>query len=194
MGETSSTIAMEYHKALRTEIVARFQMRDQILIAYLGASGALLGYGLQKIDPNNARNFLPYLLILLPFLSLGAISMVAQHQDQITAYYQYFCTEMRSSLSEVDQKVAMFYMSKAAQENTRHNLRILFVSQLLIMCGPPVLVILLNAPYPSRPWNEKTSLLVAAVLLTALTVWRTLASMLYRSSVMSRLFALRQSE
>lgn len=163
------------------------------MIAYLGASGALLGYGLQKLDPNNTRVFLPYLLILLPFLSLGALSMVAQHQDQVTAYYQYFCTELRHSLSADDQKVAMFYLSKAAEEHTRHILRTLFVSQLLIMCGPPILVMFLNAPYSNR-WDEKDSMLATCLVLTILTIWRTYSSMRYRSSVMKRLFVSRSSE
>jgi hypothetical protein len=128
-----TAVALEYYKALRAEIVSRFQMRDQVMLGYLAATGTLLGFVFTK---ENSSHLLPYLLVLFPFLSLGALSMVAQHQDQITAYYEYFCTELRSSLSKNEQTVAMFYLSKAAQEHTRHILAMLFISQTIIMCGP----------------------------------------------------------
>jgi hypothetical protein len=105
-----------------------FAMRDKIIIAYLGATGALLAFGFEKLDVSSNQHFLLYLLMLTLFLSLGALSMVATHQDQVSAYYQYFCTELRSSLSESEQRVVMLYLSKAAQEHTKHILAMLFTA------------------------------------------------------------------
>jgi hypothetical protein len=188
----TTRIALEYYKALRSEIVARFQMRDRIMIAYLGATGALLGLGLEKVhDVPSDQQLLQSLLVLLPFLSLGAVSMVAQHQDQVTAYYQYFSTELRASLSDREKSIAMFYSSRAAQEHTPHILGMLFVSQLLLMCGPPVFAMFLNTPYLESGWTTKESMLVVGLLLTILTGWRVWSSMQYRTSVMKRLFAVR---
>ena len=168
------------------------------MIANLAATGTLLGFGFEKgfekVDAPGSQNFVVSLLVLLPFLSLGALSMVAQHQDQVTAYYQYFCTELRASLSEAEQQVAMFYLSKAAQEHTQHILQMLFVSQTLIMCGPPVLVIFLNAPYFESGLTSKDSLFLVGLGLTVLTGWRSWYSMKYRSAVMDRLFRLQAAQ
>jgi hypothetical protein len=170
-------------------------MRDRIMIAYLAATGALLGFGVEGREGPSNLNLHVYLLVILPFLSLGALSMVAQHQDQVTAYYQYFSTELRTSLSGAEKDVVMFYLSKAAQEHTSHILGMLFISQLLIMCGPPVLVMVMNAPYSFLSgWTPKESMLVVALVLTALTAWRTWSSLRYRTAVMKRLFAERSAQ
>jgi hypothetical protein len=180
----ASRIALEYYRALRKEIIARFQMRDRILLAYLTATGVLLGLGTQD------AKLLDSLLVLIPFLSFGACTMVAHHSDQVTAYYQYFCTELQPSLSPRDRDVKMFYLSKVAQEHTTHILLTLFCSQIALLCGPPIFVAILNWPYDFKIWGEKETLLAVGTALTFFTAWRAWSSLRYRSGVMKRLFAL----
>jgi hypothetical protein len=189
-----SRLALKYYKALRAEIVSRFEMRDKVIVGYLAAIGALLTVGFSKVDSSGNQNLLSSLLVVVPFLSLGALSMVAQHQDQVTAYYQYFCTELRSSLSEKEQTVPMFYESRTAQDHTRHILRTLFISQFLIMCGPPILVIFLNVPYFSKGWTIKEYLLIVSLALTILTAVRAEASRRRRGKVMKELFVQRETQ
>jgi hypothetical protein len=189
-----SRLALEYYKALRTEIVSRFEMRDKVILGYLAAIGTLLTLGFSKLDSSGNENLLSSLLVVVPFLSLGALSMVAQHQDQVTAYYQYFCTELRSSFSEKEQTVPMFYLSRTAQEHTGHILWMLFMSRFLIMCGPSIFVIFLNAPYFYKGWTIKEYLLIVGLALTILTALRTEASRRHRGDVMKRLFSQRDTE
>jgi hypothetical protein len=195
MQEQNSTtqVAPEYYKALRAEIVARYQMRDQIMIAYLGATGTLLSFALQKLQSGDQR-LVQSLLVLLPFLSLGALSMIAQHQEQVTAYYQYFVIELRQFLPEPERDIAMFYMSKAAQQHTHHILRMLFIPQLLIMCGPPILAVFLSLPYFAKGWSIKESLLAVGVIFTCLTAFRVWSSMHYRTAVMNILSSINAVE
>jgi hypothetical protein len=79
----STQIALEYHQALRAEILERLKMRDRILLGYLAAASALVGYGLEKPD------YLPRFAFILPFLALGSALTIAQHQDQIVVFNQY---------------------------------------------------------------------------------------------------------
>jgi hypothetical protein len=111
----ASRTALEYYRALRKEIVARLQMRDRVLLAYLGAIGVLLGLG--SSHEAGSEQLRRSLLVLLPFLSFGASTMVTHHSDQITAYYQYFCTELRPSLSPPEREVTMFYLSKVCPQS-----------------------------------------------------------------------------
>ena len=48
-------------------------MRDRIMIAYLAATGALLGFGVEGREGPSNLNLHVYLLVILPFLSLGAL-------------------------------------------------------------------------------------------------------------------------
>jgi len=187
MSEPSATtrVVLQYMQELRAEVIERLKMRDAIMIAYLAGTGALLGFGVEHPATGQLRE---YLLILVPFLSLGAISIVTQHQDQIAAFNQYLTNELNLCLPPAERSVVMFNNSLAAKEHTMHNLWLVLIAQFLLMCGPPVVAILINGPYAFRPWTNKNWLLSANVMITALVAWRVGYSLYYRRKIMQSIF------
>jgi hypothetical protein len=160
-------------------------MRDAIMIAYLGATAALFGVALGKGPIPVIEH--PGLLLVVPFLALGACSIVTLHQDQSTAYYQYFAIELRECMAPDDQRVTSFYMSRTAGEHTIHILRTLFISQLLLLCGPAVVAVMMNSVLLGRS-RGSTALFITSAGVTILSGWRAWSSMKYRNRVMERLF------
>jgi hypothetical protein len=175
-------VALEYHKALRTEIIERLKMRDNALLAYLGASGALLGYGMKE------GKFVNSLLIILPFLALGAAAIIIQHQDQIIGIYEYLTLELVKHLPEGGKRVITFNESKAASEHFRPNISMGFLAQILLICGPPVFAIVVNLADSPGPWTRAAdTYLILGIVLNGITVGWLWSSMRYRSVTMSRL-------
>ena len=136
----STQIALEYHKALRAEIIERLKMRDRILLGYLAAASALVGYGVEKPD------YLPRFAVILPFLALGSAITIAQHQDQIVAFnqYIYITVELAKHLPSGADKVITFNESEAARQHLAHNLWMNLTAQLILLCGPPIFIAFLK--------------------------------------------------
>jgi hypothetical protein len=178
-------IAFDYHRSLRDEIIERYKMRDAIMIAYLAATAALFGVALGKSSTQALDH--PLLLLLVPFLALGACSIVTLHQDQFTAYYQYFATELRDCMAPDDQGVTSFYASRTAKEHTPRILFTLFISQLVLLCGPAVVAVLMNLALLSHSWGSN-ALFGTSTAVTILTGWRAWDSKRYRTRVMKKLF------
>lgn len=175
-------VALEYHKALRAEIIERLKLRDHILLAYLGATGALVGFAFEHPDLK------PSLLVVLPFLGLGGATMVAQHQDQIVAYNRYITKDLAHYLpAGVEEKVPDFYGSETARDHLKRNLWMNFVSQLIVLCGPPIFAVILNQPHLADGWAMKDTYTVLGLGLTAATAGRLWLSLAFRHKVMAKL-------
>ena len=113
MSETTQ-VALEYHKALRAETVERLKMRDRILLGYIAAASALVGYSLEHLHDVSP------LVLILPFLALGSAITIAQHQDQIVAFNQYITRELADHLPSAAEKVITFNESDAARQHLAH--------------------------------------------------------------------------
>jgi len=189
--ETSNKVALEYFKALRTEIIERLKMRDKVLLGFLAASGALIAFGL---DAKNVE-FKPWLLAVIPFLSVGAATTIAQHQDQIVAFNQYIALQLGPHSASGVDGVVDFNQSEAAGQALDHNLRMNFIAQLFLLCGPSIFVLVTSyfvqaSPVADSPAQDRrlTLLLpVLGLLLTLLAAGRIFGSFRYRSRVMKSL-------
>jgi hypothetical protein len=182
-GSPATEVALEYFKALRAEIIERLKMRDAILLGFLTAAGALIGYGLQHED------FRTGLLAFFPFFALGAATTVSQHQDQIVAFNQYIVQELGRHLSSGADRILDFNESEAARQHVGHNLWMNFVGQLILLCGPSIFVFSANAPFLTKGWTYKESFALLGMSLTVLTAARTWFSRRFRGRVMSRLLS-----
>jgi hypothetical protein len=62
-----TAVALEIY-ALRAEIVERIKLRDQVLLAYMGAVAGLIGFSVKEAPP---QSLFKASMVLLPFLALG---------------------------------------------------------------------------------------------------------------------------
>ena len=109
-------VALEYFKELRAETVERLKMRDQILLGYLAAAGALIGYGQQNAKFNLS------LVLVVPFLALGAATVITQHQDQIAALNEYISLDLANNLPDRMTPVVNFNASTSGIRHLKRNL------------------------------------------------------------------------
>jgi hypothetical protein len=159
-------------------------MRDRILIGYLAAVAALIGYGVDHPAIKAPTAF------ILPFLALGAAVTITQHQDQIVAFNQYITLELWDYLPSRADHVKNFDASQAAHQHMPRNLWMNLTGQLTLLCGPPICVLFVsNYPYFENGWSLKDSYALVGLVLTLLTGARLWQSRNFRHRVMSAVFA-----
>ncbi len=153
-------------------------MRDRILVGYIAAASGIVGYMLEKgIDTSP-------LVLIVPFLSLGAALTIAQHQDQIVAFNQYLTNELAHHLPSGPDRIKTFDESRASRQHLPHNLGMSFASQVTLLCVPPLFVVL---RYFTSGSLLETSYAVAGVFLTAIAGGRLWMSYKYRKRVVEEL-------
>src|SRR5258708_26932740 len=133
MGQADAVL--EHYKALRAEVIERLKMRDQVLLAYLAAVGVLVGYSAG--DAVRLKTMFDILMILLPFLALGAATCVAQHQDTITSFNEYIIHDLLPQLSTPPP--SFYDTSRAAQLHTPNSLSPRFITPTDVIHRPPLL-------------------------------------------------------
>jgi hypothetical protein len=177
---TQSDAALEHYKALRAEIIERLKMRDQVLLAYLGAVAALVGFA--AADANRFRTLYHPLMILMPFLALGAATCVSQHQDTITAFNEYINQDL---LKQLSSPPPVFYdSSAAAHRHAPNSLWTRFVTQSVVICGPPVLLLGSAAfGFGSGEFHANWWIIGTSAALTLASEFRLWWSKHYRSKV-----------
>src|SRR5690349_6907959 len=93
--EQQTIVALKHLESCRQEIIERLKMREQIVLAYVAAVAALIGYAAKPsagpfdYEAMLASGAFQLLVVLLPLLSLYASYSVALHQEQIQAFAEY---------------------------------------------------------------------------------------------------------
>src|SRR5262249_2879382 len=83
-----------YYESLRTEVMERVKLREQISFGYLAGVSALLGYVLTK-ETAPTLNIPPMdvLLAVVPLLAYAASVSIARHQEIIGSFNAYLARE-----------------------------------------------------------------------------------------------------
>src|SRR5262245_55690180 len=76
-----------YYESARQEIIARIGLRDNVIVFYLAATGAIFGVALGSSVRES-------ILLILPLLSLGATVLVCQHTSVAGALSHYCAQEI----------------------------------------------------------------------------------------------------
>ena len=79
--------ARAYYNSARAELIERIRLRDQIFVFYLAGVGAVFGVGLGATSKTD-------MLMLAPFLGLGAAILISQHFAVIGALASYCVLEL----------------------------------------------------------------------------------------------------
>lgn len=108
------TVATNYYRAAREELVERVKLRDQVLLVYLGFVGAVLGASL-------AKDAWREIGLILPFLGLGCAILVSQHNAVIGALIRFINMDLRRKLKEVGVDVPEFVSSNSFKDHSRYS-------------------------------------------------------------------------
>jgi hypothetical protein len=188
ISEPSRKSAETYYQSLRAELVERVKLRDQILITYLGAIAALIGFALGPSAQLNAQHsaisLLSALLVLVPVLSLGAASMICHHQEIMSVFTEYIANELNQWMCTFPIYDRSEQRRKFGSRAERH----ILTSQLPLLCGPWVLIIVLNWPVPLWPMNLKEILLILGLIPEYICVRRLISSRNFRRRVLKDIY------
>jgi hypothetical protein len=168
--DDQTAVALEIYKALRAEVVERIKLRDQILLAYMAAVAALIGFSVKENPP---QSLLTASMVLLPFLAIGAASAIAQHQENVTSLVRYYASTLLQYLPAGSTAVTPFEHTDTAVARKR-SLNLIFLTQLTMICGPFVFAATYTA---SDLWHatRTRTLFVSGSLLTSVAatiLWR----------------------
>jgi len=86
-------LLVHFYSSARNELIERIRLRDQVLLAYLGAAGALFAFAFGKDGRMDA-------LVVMPYLALGAALFVQQHNDVIGSLSLYCKDEIGPYLGD----------------------------------------------------------------------------------------------
>jgi hypothetical protein len=103
MGEQET--ARCFYSAMRSEINQHLLIVNQIYTLYLGGTTALFAGALHKEGNHN-------LLLLIPYLSLGAANMLGSHERAIGSIAAYCAQELEDSLNKNGGAVTQWDRSK----------------------------------------------------------------------------------
>lgn len=101
--------ARSNYAAVRAEILQRMQLRDYVLLVFLGFTGAIFSVAL------GAANHIEVLLAI-PFLSLGAAILVSQHNLMAAVLGDFLSTELQVALDSENEGAPQWDKSLYFQE------------------------------------------------------------------------------
>lgn len=122
--------------AARSEIIERLKLRDQAFYLYLAAVSTIYGIGVGKDKINE-------LLLIIPFLSLGVASILAQHNITIGAIASY----IRTDLNGYFLNVSHWDNSTSLRRVFRHQSLFRKISSYITIGIPPVVSLIINKDY-----------------------------------------------
>jgi hypothetical protein len=188
LSETTRKSAETLYQSLRTELIERVKLRDQILIAYLGAVAALvgvaLGPGMLSSSQHQTLSLLSALLVLVPTLSLGATAMICHHQEIMSVFTKYIALELNQWFCSFP----IYDRSRARRDfGSRAEFHIL-VSQVSLLCGPWCFILLLNWPFDLSHIGQKEILLFFGFIIDAVCLFRLISARNFRRRVLEDIY------
>src|SRR5262245_43565578 len=79
--------ARKYYESARQELIQRIQLRDNVVLAFLVAIATIFGISLGTSTRSE-------ILLIVPYLALGATVLVVQHHAVIGAIGDFLCREL----------------------------------------------------------------------------------------------------
>lgn len=132
-GET----ARNSYESARTELIQRLQLRDNVLLAFLGAIGAIFGLAF-----GTSAN--PEILLIVPYLALGATVLVVQHNNVIGMIGQFLTNEITPLLKEIDEYAPQWDNSPTSIRYLAKSIWFRTLGHFLLIIIPELAALLLN--------------------------------------------------
>jgi len=154
-----TAVALEVYKGLRTEIVERIKLRDQILLAYMGAVITLIGFSVKEAPQQ--QSLLKASMVLLPFLAIGAAGAIVQHQEMVTSLVKYYASTLLRFLPAGATAVTPYEHADTATDMKR-SLNLVSVTQLTMICGPFIFAAAYTGYTSYLVWRAASALVLLA--------------------------------
>lgn len=139
---------LAHYEAARDEVIIRIRLRDHVLLVYLAAVGAFFGVAL------GAPNAKPELVLAIPFIALGAITLVSQHNAVIGALLSFSNKELKPSLKNMGAYAPQWESSNALRDYYKSSLRLRYVGHTVIILVPCAGALIFNINHILSPFPE----------------------------------------
>lgn len=130
-------IAKMAYETASQHFISRYQMRDNVLLIYLAAIGAILGVAFGGNDMHKV-------LLAIPFFSLGCSLLIVHHNVMLGALLTFLSDEISRKFNDDENKITLFENSKSLNGRFGFALLLRTWSQLLILFLPSILSLVIN--------------------------------------------------
>jgi len=132
------------------QVLERIRLRDNALLAFLGAAGVI--FGVASTDQKRANLF-----VMVPYLSLAAVFIVTQHDRTIGAVCTFITQDLAAYLRKLDEEAPLWEQSNALRRYTSQAMILRLLSHGILVLTPAVISL-------SWSWSaaQKTSLVMLA--------------------------------
>lgn len=164
---TPNSVALEFYKSARNELVERVKLRDQVLLVYLAFVGAISGAALSLHGSKQ-------IALVLPFLGMGCAILVSQHNSVIGAIIRYTSTDLHGHLLSGHADIPDFVNSSSFRSHSPRSNFFRSVGHAVVILVPEVTGLGINyqhaisSPFPFGPawWFG-----LLCVLVSTATIW-----------------------
>jgi len=136
---SAADTARASYEASRNEILERIRLRDNALLAFLGATGVV--FGVASSIPPRSEFFL-----ILPYLSLAAALIVTQHDRTIGCICAFITQELDPFLREQSEHAPTWEACNLLRSYSSTAMALRLVSHGILILGPPVFAMILAWP------------------------------------------------
>ncbi len=164
-----------YYQGARSELIARLQIRDNVLLLYLGAMGTLFGIAIGTAISMNV-------LLVIPFIALGASIIVSQHNIIIGTIATYCADEMQESLDELAPKdcPVQWELSASLHEYHRKSISLRSWGHFILILIPALAALAMNwrhaifSPFPEGImwWFGALCTILSGWIIAITHLWR----------------------
>ena len=133
------------YESSRNEILERIRLRDNALIAFLGATGVVFGV---TIAPPG----LTPLLLILPYLSLAATSIITQHDRTIGGICSFLTQELKPFLREHSEDAPTWEACDFLRRYSSTAITLRTVSHSILILLPAGLALVWARPAAATTW------------------------------------------
>jgi len=162
---SAADTARNNYSAVRAEIVQRMQLRDYVLLVFLGFTGAIFSVAF------GSSNRIAVLLAL-PYLSLGAAILVSQHNMMAAILGEFLSRELQTALAE--EKAPHWDNSSTFHAFAKTAADFRFIGHILIIFVPCIVALGVNwraAFYASFPDNPMWWFGALCLLMAGFVIW-----------------------
>ena len=174
--------ARVFYESARSELIERIGHRDNVLILYLGGVGALYGVALGTTASLRV-------LLAIPYLALGAATILSQHHAIIGQIGYYLATELHpffESKSSSDCCPPQWDTSKSMDSYHHKAMDQRFLGHLLLIVVPAVSALMFTNTLTLQSWTPENVLWWTGAAFTALSAWVVVAAHYWRKSLQKK--------
>jgi hypothetical protein len=129
--------ARTHHDTARSEIIKRLELRDNVLVIYLGAIGALFGVAF-------GTSVNKEVLLVVPYLTLGAATIISQHQEVIGSLGRFLYLELQPFMESIGEAAPQWDASKSLLDYLPQAIWLRTIGHLLLIITPAITALYIN--------------------------------------------------